>query len=354
MGLSSSKVKTTENRKTNETTSGTTMPVTPPWLSSGLQDYFGQIGSFAGQDPQSLVAGPSALQQQAWAGAGNLGGWQANLGHAGELARNVGGAGANTYSAPQIGPAGQATAQRGSEFMSSYLNPYTEQVVDASLADFNDQAGQQQARLAAQGARAGAFGGSRFGIAEGQLAADQARDAGLLSAGLRSQAFDRAAGFGMADADRFGNIGVFNTGQGNQFALAQGGFDQAAGQFNAGQEDNSLLRQLQAAGMLGDLSQAQGTGERADLGLLAQLGDQQRGVEQQQALGPLAQLEAVGGLYNQFPYQPLVGQSVNGTTSGTMSGTSVQKSSPSLFNQLLSGASLFSGLGGFGMFGGGK
>jgi hypothetical protein len=381
---------------------------------------------------------------------------------------------ARGYAAARNGAPIGATAAQVSERMGAYQNPFQQQVIDTTLAQL-DRSGQQQgARLAAEGARRGAFGGSRFGIAEGQLAADLALGRASAEAGLRSQGFntaaqlagqdagysqqaslfnadsrnrfaldqagreDMASQFGasatnqrnlaqggfevgarqfgadaanrsqalnqsalmqrdftqaglQADANRFGadaanRASLFDSQSRNQFDLERAGMQERAGQFyasaanqadlynagaqnqanqfnadalnraslfnagennrtagfNAGQQESALQRQLQAASLL-----QQGAGQyagdtRADLGLMAGLGDQQRGIESAYARAPWDQLAGMGML-GQFPMEAFFGRSVNGTTdsTGTLQGTNVTKQSPSLFNALMGGVSLF-------------
>ena len=113
-------------------------------------------------------------------------------------------------------------------------------------------------------------------------------------------------------------------------------------QFNAQQQEAANARALQAAQLLMSGASEYGAGTRADLATLAQLGDQQRGIEQAYALAPLAQLQAMGQLSGMTPYDILVGRAINssGTTTGTMSGTNVTQTTPSLFSQLLGAGNL--------------
>jgi hypothetical protein len=374
MGLSSSKSKTTTNQTQNQTTTGTQTPITPDYLENAARDYVGRIQQFGNTNPQSYVAPASSLQQQAWQQAGQLGsqpGSQQAMDmaqQAGQSPANLGGA--FTYQAPQLGPASQATAtdaqsQSLLDNFQAYQSPYTRDVVNATLDDYDHGVEQQQARLAAQGAKSGAFGGSRFGVAEAELAGNAARGRALTSAQLRDQGFRTAAGLSQADAAARQQAELFNaqnrtdvSGQNaasqNQFALAQGGLDQAAGQynagaqqqgsqFNAGQQDAAQARALQAAQLMGALTSDQSANNRANVQTLAQLGEQQRGISQSQALAPLAQLQAMGQLSGMTPYDILVGRQVNGTQTGTMQGTSVTKQSPSLFNQMLALGNFASG-----------
>jgi hypothetical protein len=242
-------------------------------------------------------------------------------------------ASATGYNAAQAGPASLLSG------LDNYMNPYRDQVVNTTLADFDHNAGAQRAALEAQGARNGAFGGSRFGIAQGELEGQLARGRASTEAGLLDQGFNTAAGLSQSDAanrqqaslfnagaqneaGQFGagalnNASLANQGASNQFALAQAGMqndaaryaadannantqgylgraDQAAAQgaqatnaaslFNAQQQEAGLQRQLQASGMLGQLGNDYASNTRADLGALASMGDQQRSIEQAYAL----------------------------------------------------------------------
>lgn len=329
MGLSSSKTKTTQDQ--NTTQHGTTMPIAPPWLTDALHSQADRIGAYAQTDPTQYVAPASSLQQQAWQAGANVGGWQPGNMAGNALAMHAGMSGPNTAgiyphgggkAPPGTGgqfqlPQGQQPgangnpALTGASQMGAYQNPWDQQVVDTTLAGFDRNTGQQHAAMAAAAARNGAFGGSRYGIQEGQFAADSGLNRAGIEAQLRQQGFNTAAGYGMQDAA-----------SGNQMR-----------QFDANQRDAALNRQLQAAGLLYQGADSYGANNRADIGLQAQLGDQQRGVDQAFRAAPIGQLEELSNLYGNLPYQALVGQDVNST--GTMHGTSVQKSSPSLFNTLM-------------------
>lgn len=76
--------------------------------------------------------------------------------------------------------------------LSKYTNPYTDEVVDKSLADVNDQRIQALMGNSDAAQKAGAFGGSRHGVVDAVTNAESLKDMGLLSAQLRSQGFDKA------------------------------------------------------------------------------------------------------------------------------------------------------------------
>ncbi|MGZ8311714.1 MAG: hypothetical protein ACXWUR_06575 [Allosphingosinicella sp.] len=304
LSSSKSKTTTSTSQNSNETSSGTQMPVTPAWLEQAAMDYVGRIGAFGDADPNRFVAPAAPLQQMAWNNAGRLSDWQGQARTAAEMARAAGGRGPHFagpaalaeatgyqppapgeaalvsgagYAAPGLGsaagyaaaragapigaasqayapfaaervaitPAAEAAATRADaasllDHLPAYRSPYEQQVVDASLAQYDRGAAEQQARLAAQGARSAAFGGSRFGLAEGQLAADFALGRGAAAAGLHDQAFRTAAELARADAANRQQASLFNAGNAtsvglanaeaaNRRALAQAGFDQETG-----------------------------------------------------------------------------------------------------------------------------
>lgn len=106
--------------------------------------------------------------------------------------------------------------------LQGYMNPYLSQVVDTTAADFDDYASQQRAAMQADAARTGAFGGSRAGIARGQMEGDLARGRASTLAGLRSDAFNTGAGLSNLDAGRRQEAGMFNAGAQNERDLARG------------------------------------------------------------------------------------------------------------------------------------
>jgi hypothetical protein len=143
-------------------------------------------------------------------------------------AQNVGNISANQWAGKDLSP---------------YMNPYIQSVVDAQAADAQNAYGQSYNQLASQAQSAGAFGGSRFGVAQGQLAADSVRNQSLISAQLRSQGFDTAASLMGQDVDRQN----WATGVNQQTALAnqQAGIQSAALRGDAANSLGSLAGDYQ-------------------------------------------------------------------------------------------------------------
>lgn len=410
MGLSSSKSKT----KTEQTVK----PITPDWLESSAKNYNTMIDNIAASDPMSFVAPTSNLQNQAYNLAGGLLGgdtYGESLSAVKDAAnRAVGPVTASSYASPEIarstnvstggalsqiqnaqgydavdpGAATQADSVQLKDYINDYQNPWQQQVVDTSLASFDDTAGRNMAALEANAARNNAFGGSRYAIERAQTTSDNARQRANLEATLRAQGYNTAAGLAAQDAGNRTQTNLFNAAQTNDYGLARTGWEneaarygadannqfamnragilssaaqanaaaanqramqqaaleaqaaqsnasmeQQASMFNATQQESAAQRALQAAAL-----QAQIAGAGADLtneqiALLAQLGNQQQSQTQAELTAPINLAQTVGALSQMTPYDILVGQQANGT--------SVTKSSPSALSVAIGLGSLF-------------
>lgn len=76
--------------------------------------------------------------------------------------------------------------------MSDYENPYTDDVVNKTLASANDQRIQALMGNSDAATKAGAFGGSRHGIVDAVTNAESLKNMGLLESTLRSNGFNTA------------------------------------------------------------------------------------------------------------------------------------------------------------------
>jgi hypothetical protein len=76
--------------------------------------------------------------------------------------------------------------------VNQYMDPYVNDVVNRSVTNANTALTQQLAGNAAGAEKAGAFGGSRFGVQQGVAQAQGSKDIGDLTAGLMSKAYDTA------------------------------------------------------------------------------------------------------------------------------------------------------------------
>ena len=104
----------------------------------------------------------------------------------------------------------------------AYANPYTSAVIDRTQQDIERQRQMAMNQLGAQATAAGAFGGSRQGVAEGVMAGEYGRMAGDMAAQQRQANYSQALQAAMADrqarlgaASQLGGLGqqAFQTGQ---------------------------------------------------------------------------------------------------------------------------------------------
>ena len=125
-------------------------------------------------------------------------------------------------SASTAADAGQGA---GSQYMgpgaqAQFQTPYQQDVIDTSLAQFDQNAAQQAAQSGLTATQAGAFGGARFGVQEGQRQAQSNLDRASLTANLLQQNFSQAqnqanTAFGQAGQQAAQNVGLYaQTGQG--------------------------------------------------------------------------------------------------------------------------------------------
>jgi hypothetical protein len=356
----SKKTKTTSQ----STSTATRTPTNPEWVTSGLQGLGGKIMGLADQDPRSFVAGPSTLQNQVFGDAANLTS-SPRFNQAGDIFTRVAGAGANTYDpsqgkATRAGPvadwegqgydAERFNASSLLEGLDKYMSPYTGDVVNTALADYDFGAGETRANQALDEARSGAFGGSGAAITRALTEDSLTRGRGTLSAGLRDTAFTRGAGLSATDAGFRNQAAAANAAAANQAAAfraqaanqaaaanaaARNQFslsDQAAlnqmelanvaarndaGRFNAGAMDTALNRQLTAGGALGELGAQEGADTRANLALQGTLGADQRAIEQAKAAAPLSVLQALSGTFSGLPLNLLSGETQTGSQQGS-------------------------------------
>jgi len=127
--------------------------------------------------------------------------------------------------------------------LQSYQNPYTQQVIDTTLADLDRARKMAVGRDQDQAIGAGAFGGSRSGILEAETNRAFADQAARTAAGLRQGGFDRATSLAGQDIGRQFDADKYMSGVDSNVAMQNATFGQQAG----------LARQ----GLLGDVAQNQ-------------------------------------------------------------------------------------------------
>lgn len=291
MSISFGASKSKEKSSSTGSFDRTDAPIVPDWISSGVQGLAGQITDFfSGADPSSLVAGADPLQTQAAAGASALSPRSWVYDESADTIRNV-----TNAAAPQMQSASLLDG------LDNYMSPYTGQVVDAALADFDFGAGQTRAQQALDLAGAGAFGGSGAALTRSATEDALARARGATSATLRDQGFQVGANLSNQDAGR----------------------RQQTSATNAQLEADNRNRQLAGAGQLVSQASQLGADERATVGTQAGMGEVMRDITQDQVGAPVDFLAQQLALYTGLPLEMFVGMNSKGTekTSGKSSGT---------------------------------
>ncbi len=139
---------------------------------AGMAELAPQV---AAQDPYQAAAYAQAVDPTK-----GLGGYQPYLtaaGTAAGAATGLTGTGAGT----------------GAGSIASYMSPYQQQVIDATMADYDAQAAKSRLGLGAQAVAGGAFGSGRHGIAEAEFDALSNRGRAAQLANLRQAGFGQAA-----------------------------------------------------------------------------------------------------------------------------------------------------------------
>lgn len=241
---------------------------------------------------------------------------------------------ATDYTAAQMGPAGQVA---GAD-LSAYTNPYETQVVDQSLADLERSRLMQQNQLGAQASAAGAFGGSRQGIAEAETNRAFADQAARTAAGLRQTGYQTAQQLAGQDIGR-----QMQVEQQNQAALnAQRMFGATQGmtaqQLNQGAGLQGAQFRLGAANQMGGLGQqAFNTGRTISQDQMQQ-GLMQQGLQQ-------SLIDAARGQYSGAVGAPQTSLNLPLAALGAVpnQSTTTQKKNPGLFDYLALAATAASG-----------
>ena len=237
--------------------------------------------------------------------------------------------------------------QIGQTDLAQYINPYTQQVIDTSMADLERQRQMQQNQLGAQASQAGAFGGSRQGVAEALTNEAFARQGGQMAAGLRQAGFQQAqqmAGQDIASRMQASLANQQAAGQDIQFGMQASLANQAARQadlqrrmqgqqFNVQSGLQGAQQRLGAAQQLAGISgQGFGMGQQLTQNLANQ-GMQQQSLQQ-------ALIDAARGQYSGFMGAPAQSLGYMGSALGVTPTpqTTTATRQPGLFDYLTLGA----------------
>ena len=114
----------------------------------------------------------------------------------------------------------------GPDAYKQFMSPYQQDVINATLGDFDKQQAIQQTALRDKAIQAGAFGGARSGIMEAEFLNQGAMDKAQLQAQLLNQGFQQAQAAAAADLQAQQGLGQYQSALGQQQqAVEQAGYD---------------------------------------------------------------------------------------------------------------------------------
>lgn len=267
----------------------TDMPIVPDWLQSTTLGLNAGVQNLSQMDPYSLVPAPDPLQLQAAEVAKGISPRYWNYDSAIDLTRGIA-----TDKTPSV------TAGSVLDNLDSYMSPYTGQVVDAALADFDFGAGQTRAQQALDMAGAGAFGGSGAALTRAATEDALTRGRAATSANLRDSGFRFGAGLSADDANR----------------------RQSASLANAQLEMQNRAQRQSAAAQMANLSSQMAADERANVATQAGIGEMLRGIAGETARAPVDFLAQQIALLSGLPLDLFVGSRSTGTETQSGSGKS--------------------------------
>ena len=132
--------------------------------------------------------------------------------------------------------------------MSTYMNPYTNEVIGNATNDVNRLTQIQQQNNAASAANAGAFGGSRHGLVEATTNSEAQRNLADMSGNLRMQGFNTAANLSNQDiGNRLAGAGGMLSGAGTLGNIGTTAFNMGntleTNQYNRGMDQQRMEQQ---------------------------------------------------------------------------------------------------------------
>ena len=224
----------------------------------------------------------------------------------------------------------RVAAERAAAGIQTYMNPYTQEVIDRSMQDIGTAQQQAMNQLGAQATAARAFGGSRQGVAEALTNQNFINQLATTAAGLRQQGFQTALGASQQDVANQMQAALANQAATSRATEFGQGTTLQAEMANQAAAQNAANLRLQAAGQLGGFGQqAFGMGQGI-VGMQQDFGRQQQTMNQ-------ALIDAARGQFGGFAGAPQTSiglplQAVGAANMGQQ--TQTQRYNPGLFDYL--------------------
>lgn len=234
-------------------------------MGGGSQQIMDMIANMANGSSGNIVANVMG------GGGSSAPAWQAQ-----SIAKDV-----YDYDAAQVNSQGYQAAQLSDADLSQYLNPYQQDVIDATMSDLGRARDSAMNATGVAATRGGAFGGDRHAIMESQNNADYMRQAASTSANLRNQGFQNAQNAAMSDINAMNQQRGTNAAAENAARMANAQSANERSQFVGSTANSNELAKQQLEAQMAARSGGGGTGNS---GQIAQANAQLQAQKQQNAL----------------------------------------------------------------------
>ena len=205
-----------------------TQQLTNPILEASLSGFLEKLNPLGGQAINTAGYAPQVAARNAL-----------QTGPEGQVAGLMTDAQNRSTAAQGLGSLTGTGVGTGAGSIQSYMSPYQQQVIDASLSEFDRNAAMQQTGLRDSAIQSGAYGGARQGVMQAEAMRGNEMNRAQLNAQLLNQGFGQAQQARGADLQAQQGLGAYQQGL-NQFQQGLGSYSQGLGNAQQGFDQAGL------------------------------------------------------------------------------------------------------------------
>jgi hypothetical protein len=183
-----------------------------PTLEASLTNFLKKVDPLVGQQINTAGYAPQVAARNAL-----------QTGPEGQVAGLMQDAQDRATAAQGLGSLTGTGAGTGQGSIASYMSPYQQQVIDASLTEFDRNAAIQNTGMRDQAIQSGAYGGGREGVMQAEALRGQGANRAQLQSNLLNQGFAQAQAARSQDLQAQQGLGTYQS----QMGAGQQGFEQA-------------------------------------------------------------------------------------------------------------------------------
>jgi len=205
-----------------------TQQLSNPILEASLSGFLEKLNPLGGQAINTAGYAPQVAARNAL-----------QTGPEGQVAGLMTDAQNRATAAQGLGSLTGTGAGSGAGSIESYMSPYQQQVIDASLSEFDRNAQIQNQGLRDSSIQMGAYGGGREGVMQAEAIRNNQMNRAQLNSQLLNQGFGQAQAARGADLQAQQGLGAYQQGL-NQFQQGLGGYSQGLGNAQQGFDQAGL------------------------------------------------------------------------------------------------------------------